>query len=75
MGDRPRLAVEPAEVDLMKPEDAAALLLQAPKTLANQRSRREGPPYVRLPNGVIRYSRKALLAYVEENTVAPARSA
>jgi hypothetical protein len=57
--------------DLMKEDEAAALLRQAAKTLKNQRSRREGPPYVRLPNGQIRYSRRALLKYVAENTVDP----
>ena len=47
------------ESDLMKPEELAAEWLVAPKTLANLRSRREGPPYVRVL-GTIRYSRKAV---------------
>jgi hypothetical protein len=45
--------------DLMKPEQLAAEWQVAPKTLANLRSRREGPPYVRVL-GVIRYSRRAV---------------
>lgn len=62
--------------DLIKQDEAARMLLQAPKTLANQRSRRDpdGPPYVRLPSGAIRYSRQALQAYIAQNTVIPARS-
>jgi Helix-turn-helix domain len=45
--------------DLMKPEQLAAEWQVSPKTLANLRSRREGPPYVRVL-GVIRYSRRAV---------------
>ena len=43
--------------DLMRPEDLAAEWLISPKTLANLRSRGEGPPYVRVL-GSIRYSRR-----------------
>lgn len=45
--------------DLMKPEQLAKEWQVSPKTLANQRTRREGPPYVRVL-GVIRYSRRAV---------------
>lgn len=44
--------------DLMKPEQLAAEWQISPKTLANLRSRREGPPYLKI-NGSIRYSRQA----------------
>ncbi|HEY1971331.1 MAG TPA: hypothetical protein VGH89_25475 [Pseudonocardia sp.] len=44
--------------DLMKPETLAAEWLVSTKTLANLRSRGEGPPYVRVL-GSIRYSRRA----------------
>lgn len=61
--------------DLMRDHEAAAILLMSAKTLANQRSRGEGPPYVRLPNGSIRYSRKAVLAYIEQSAVTPGGAA
>lgn len=59
------------DVDLIKDTEAGRMLLMSRKTLANQRSRNEGPPFVRLPNGSIRYSRKALVAYIERSTVVP----
>jgi hypothetical protein len=45
--------------DWMKTAQLAAEWQVAPKTLANLRSRREGPPYVRVL-GCIRYSRRAV---------------
>lgn len=57
--------------DLMKDQETADMLLMSAKTLANKRSRSEGPPYVRLSGGAIRYSRKAVLAWIEDNTVTP----
>ncbi len=60
-----------AETDLMKDDETGGMLLMSPKTLANKRSRGEGPPYVRLSGGAIRYSRKAVLAWIEQNTVTP----
>ena len=65
------MANTPDAPDLLKEDEAAAFLRQAPKTLKNQRSRREGLEYIRLPNGQIRYSRRALLDYIAENTVDP----
>lgn len=64
-------APTPLESDLMTESETAELVKQAPKTLANQRSRREGLPYIRLPGGAIRYSRRAVLARLAENTVDP----
>lgn len=61
--------------DLMTESETAELLSCAPKTLANQRSRREGPPYIRLSRGAIRYSRKAVTNWLEERTVIPGSAA
>lgn len=59
--------------DLIKPEELAQMWGVAAKSLANQRSRGEGPPFVRLSGGVIRYSRRAIAAYEAERTVSPGR--
>ena len=53
----------------MKEAELAAALKIEPKTLANQRSRRVGPPYVKLSGGIVRYSRRAVLRWLEENTI------
>lgn len=50
---------QPTTRDLMKPEELAAEWQVSPKTLANLRSRHEGPPFVRVL-GCIRYSRQAV---------------
>jgi hypothetical protein len=44
--------------DLMKPEELAQEWQVSVKTLANWRSSRIGPPYVKI-NGLVRYSRQA----------------
>lgn len=44
--------------DLVRTEVIAEEWDLAPKTLDNWRSRRVGPPYVKI-NGVVRYSRRA----------------
>lgn len=49
--------------DLIKPEDLAAELQVTVRTLANMRSRREGPPFVRVGRS-IRYSRRACEAWL-----------
>jgi hypothetical protein len=54
----------------MTPAQVAAEFQMATKTLANQRSRGEGFPYIRLPGGRIRYSRRAIAEYVAKRTVA-----
>lgn len=48
-----------AQPDLMKESELSAELRLAPKTLANQRNRGKGPPYLRIGRE-IRYSRKAV---------------
>lgn len=55
--------------DLMKPEQLAEEWQVSVKTLANQRSRREGPPFVKIGGngargGLVRYSRKAVEAWL-----------
>ncbi len=57
--------------DLMRDHEAAHMLDMSPQTLANRRSRGEGPPFVRLSRNAVRYSRKAVARWIEENTVTP----
>jgi hypothetical protein len=64
-----------AEVnDLLKAEQLAAEWQVSPKTLANLRSRREGPPYIRVLGG-IRYSRQAVAEWLERQQVPERRTA
>lgn len=49
---------QPLTRDWLKPEELAEEWQVSPKTLANWRSARIGPPYVKL-EGAIRYSRRA----------------
>lgn len=58
--------------ELMTTDEVADLLHVSPKTLANQRSRGEGLPYVRLPGRRIRYFRVQVQAALEACTVRPA---
>ncbi|HVL82698.1 MAG TPA: helix-turn-helix domain-containing protein [Pseudonocardia sp.] len=57
------------ERDLMTPAEVAAELQISEKTLANQRSRRVGLPYVKVSGGIVRYSRKAVRECLAANTV------
>lgn len=57
--------------DLMKDRETSEMVLLSPKTLANMRSRGDGPPYIRLSGGAIRYSRRAVSAWLEQNTIHP----
>lgn len=63
----PQLTV--GTTDLMKEKELAAEWLLAPKTLANLRSRHEGPPYLRVL-GSIRYSRRAVAEWLEQQQTA-----
>lgn len=56
--------------DLMKPGEVATELLMSEKTLANRRSRGEGPPFMRLGRA-IRYSRKAVTAWLADQAITP----
>lgn len=63
-------AAEDAEAsDLMLDSEVAKLLLVATQTLANRRARGEGPPYIKLGSGRIRYRRAEVLAWLEESTI------
>lgn len=55
---------EAGMTDLMKVEQLAAEWQVSPKTLANLRSRHQGPPFVRVLGG-IRYSRRAVTEWLE----------
>ena len=59
--------------DLITEEEAGPIVGLTPKTLANKRSNRDpdGPPYLRVSGRAIRYSRKALAAWLDERTVTP----
>jgi predicted DNA-binding transcriptional regulator AlpA len=57
--------------DLVTEVEIAPIVGLSPKTLANMRSRREGPPYVRVSNRAIRYSRRQVAAWVADRTVTP----
>jgi predicted DNA-binding transcriptional regulator AlpA len=60
---------EDAPPDLMLDTEVAELLQLKRQTLANRRSLGHGPPYIKLGRGRIRYSRKAIMAWLEQNTV------
>lgn len=55
--------------DLLTPKETGVELKVQEKTLANWRSARVGPPYVKLSGGIVRYSRKAVRQWLEANTV------
>lgn len=57
--------------DLMTAEETSGYTGLAVQTLANQRSRGVGLPYVRLPGGRIRYPRRAVQEYLDAHTVIP----
>lgn len=50
--------------DLERPEVIAAELKLSPKTLANQRSRGGGPPWVLVNPRTVRYSRRQVAEYI-----------
>ena len=60
--------------ELIRTEDVARLLGLTEGTMANQRSRGEGPPFIRIGRAV-RYSRRAVTAWIEANTVTPGDAA
>lgn len=55
--------------DLMTETEMAELLGVKPKTLANQRSRRVGPPYIKITGGIVRYSRTAVAEWLAAHSV------
>jgi len=52
------------EIDLIKPNVLATEWEVTEKTLANWRSRRVGPPFVKISGGTVRYSRKAVAEWL-----------
>lgn len=64
-----------ATSDLMTGAELAAELQVKEKTLANQRSRRVGAPYVKLSGGIVRYSRTAVRQWLDDNTIDPGGAA
>lgn len=61
-------AATSAEQDLVRTEVIAHDWDIAPKTLENWRSRRIGPPYIKI-NGVVRYSRRACAEWLSAQNV------
>ena len=55
----------PANSDFLTVREAADFLRVSPLTLANWRSRGEGPPWVRISQKVIRCRRASLMAFLE----------
>jgi predicted DNA-binding transcriptional regulator AlpA len=62
----PRTAHKPE--DLLTPDQAARVLKQSPKTLANKRSQGDGPRFIKLSNRAIRYRYSEILAYAESGS-------
>ena len=54
----------PESDEILITDEAAAILKEAPRTLANWRYRGVGPNYIKLPHG-IRYRRSDIWAYIE----------
>lgn len=73
----PATAPRREPTDLITEDEAAPLVGLTPKTLSNKRSSKDpdGPPYVRISGRAVRYSRKALAAWLDERTVTPGQSA
>ncbi|GAB2325609.1 helix-turn-helix transcriptional regulator [Streptomyces variabilis] len=67
--------IAPTEPDtLLTTRQVSTLTKLEPQTLANLRWRKAGPPYVKLGKGrgaPVRYSRQAVLAWLEGHTVRP----
>jgi excisionase family DNA binding protein len=54
---------------LLTPDEAAEWLSVSAETLAQWRSQRRGPPYVKLEGRLVRYRIVELEAYLEERLV------
>jgi predicted DNA-binding transcriptional regulator AlpA len=63
------------EKDLMVAKECSDMVGLTEKALSNMRSRGEGPPYIRVSRSAIRYSRKAVAAWLAERTVTPGSAA
>lgn len=54
---------------LLRPDETAQFLCVSVETLAQWRSQRRGPPYVKLESRLVRYRLRELEAYLEERLV------
>jgi hypothetical protein len=54
--------------DLLTPDQAATVLSQSPKTLANQRSKGNGPRFSKLSNRAVRYKYQHLMDFAESRS-------
>jgi hypothetical protein len=63
---RPDKAYKPE--DLLTPDQAATVLSQSPKTLANQRSKGNGPRFSKLSNRAVRYKYQHLMDFAESRS-------
>ena len=57
-----------SESRLLTPEEAGAMLGIKIQTLSNWRTRKVGPPYVRVGQRLIRYRENDLQAFVDAST-------
>lgn len=58
-----------ADKSLLTPEEAADFLSISAETLAQWRSQRRGPPYIKLEGRLVRYSQSALDSYLGKRNV------
>lgn len=65
----------PQEVFLLTEQEAADFLAMSPHTLRDWRAKHQGPPYLKLRTGAVRYSQTDLTAWVQEERVDPSASA
>lgn len=56
--------------DLLTPSEASAILVVDKLTLANWRSARKGPPWVRVGDRIIRYPRAGLAEFISAGVAA-----
>lgn len=66
---RPMTTSPQPEPAYMTPREAADLLRVEPSTLKTWRRREQGPPFVRLGNRTIRYERRAVATWLEQDEV------
>ena len=59
----------PASKSLMTPNEAAQFLAVSAETLAQWRSQRRGPQYIKLEGRLVRYRARDLESYLEERSV------
>lgn len=60
MSANPNLVDRPGDLDLLTPRQAAEYLRVKVRTLQSWRHNKQGPQFLRLPTGHVRYERGAL---------------